>query len=326
MTNVEANGHKTLCSLILYTVAGISMVLTCTFMYSLGKGAGLGMGVTFAIIGFVFDVVKSYSPTLITQIVRKGHMTAIAIGLISAALISISIAASVFSLQNGVNEALSQTKAAKVIEQQTTLLRKEISDLESMKDQQLKVSHITKATDTSFLISKKREELNTILNKSMTVSEDSLLSSLSTPIILIIAIALEVIGIAMSLSLYHLKNGNETKQDIARRNETQVLATIDETVIPSETRHIMTQNKTVQTSVSSTVSDTMYSSVPTKEQIVSDMRASLLKGDCSPTHRSIYQAFRNCIKQKEVKHYLTELEQRNIIRSTGKGGYVLDCS
>ena len=324
MNNTNSDTHKTICSLILYSTAGVSMFLTCTFMYSLGKGAGLGMEVTFVIVGILFDVAKSYFPTLITKIMNKGHITALILGVITAAFVITSVAASVFSLQAGVQDALSQTRSAKVLQLQISSIKKEISDLELLKTRQLSVNHISKASNTALLISEKRDELNNTLAKSTHVSEDSLLSSFSTTIILIISVSLEVLSIAMALSLYHLKTNAETSRDIIRQDETREHIHVVETTNPTETSHVLMQNKTVKTSMSSTVSDTTYSALTTKEQIIADMRASLLKGECTPTHRSLYNAFRSLIKQKEVKSYLVELEQRNVIKPTGKGGYSLN--
>ncbi|WP_237363990.1 hypothetical protein [Vibrio marisflavi] len=312
MNNIENNFlHKAFCYLILYTTAAISMYLTVSFMYSLGGSAG--MAVAFAFIGVVFDTVKSYTPTLITKIVRKGQGTALLLGVISFALIALSTAASVFSLQNGIESALSETKAAKVTQLKIQSLRDEIAGLETLRAKQLSVTQVTPAAKTTEEITSKREQLSKELGKSASVTSDSLLSSFSTPIILIIAISLEVISIAMTLCLAQLSKSSMAQRYAAVQGAAPVRMESSETRDETEIRE---ETKTVKTSVSSTVS-----SVVTRKDIIDYMCVALRNGDCSPSHRSIFHEFRTYVKQKEVKGYLEELASMQVIRPTSNGSY-----
>ena len=168
------------------------MFLTVSFMYHLGSSAGLTMAIVFALIGCVFDIVKSYSPTLISKVIGKGQATVILLGVISATLVSISVAASVFSLQNGINAALSQTKVSQATQLRIESLKNDIADLVALQKKQLSVNQISKANMTIATLAQKRSELSNIAQQAATVSNNSLLASFSTPIILAISIALEV--------------------------------------------------------------------------------------------------------------------------------------
>lgn len=324
MNNIENNdSHKAFCTLILYITAGISMFLTVSFMYHLGSSAGLTMAIVFALIGCVFDIVKSYSPTLISKVIGKGQATVILLGVISATLVSISVAASVFSLQNGINAALSQTKVSQATQLRIESLKNDIADLVALQKKQLSVNQISKANMTIATLAQKRSELSNIAQQAATVSNNSLLASFSTPIILAISIALEVISIAMTLCLYHLsrKEGGQSSEVIAKEPISTHLQA--QTRFETQETHVYTQSKTRQTSTTSVSNHSQYKSTPPDKKIIENMKTALIKGECVPTHRSLYNAFRGVVRQKEIKKYLCELAQREVIKEGHNGCYTL---
>jgi len=283
-------------------------------MYSLGKGTGLA--ITFSILGLLFDAVKNYSPMLILSLLDKNKATAILLSIISLSLVFLSTTASIFSLQNGVDSVLSQSRTAQVAKQKISSLQSEIENLETLRTRQLNVDHITQASTTSQLIAKKRAALSKAMDTSVNIKSDSLLASYSTLIVLTISIALEVLSLAMTLCLHHLSAKKYSKQGVA----------LEQTPKVSQNMEVGESSILVEEAKSEApLGDGMNRaySVLVNPRVVEDMQLALIQGRCLPTHRSIYNCFRNTIRQKEVKTYLMELAARNIIRSTGKGGYVL---
>ncbi len=319
MNTIQNNDyHKTFCTLILHITAGISMFLTLSFMYHLGSSAGVMMAIAFALIGCVFDIVKSYSPTLIGKVFNKGHATVLLLGLISVALISISVSASVFSLQNGIKAALSQTKVSELAQSRLESLKSEINELGALQKKQLTVNQISKANATMKTLSQKRAELSQVEQKAATNANNSLLVSFSTPIILTIAIALEVISIAMTLVLGNLNKRTEESIQSLIQNETQLTASpVNKKVVKK--KHVYIQSETIRTSTTSTISE----SLQPRESIIEDMKAALVKGECAPTYYSLYNSFRGVVKQKEIMSYFNELTHRGVIQEAKRGCYTV---
>ncbi|MEH0691065.1 hypothetical protein H4F17_18720 [Vibrio cholerae] len=208
------NTHKAFCYLILLTSAAVSLYLTVTFMYDLGKGIGIPL--VFCAIGVVFDTTKSYLPTLFTKMLGRSPITALLIGALCLALVAVSGLASIFSLQSGIDSALTQSKASQLALSKADLLKNEIAGLAELRSTQLRINHVTKANQTSLLISEKNEELNTLLDESLGANDDSLLANFATEITWIVAIGLELITITTTLTLFHL-----TPKNIASNTATQ---------------------------------------------------------------------------------------------------------
>lgn len=310
-TNI--NTHKTFCYLILFTSSAISLYLTINFMYELGLSAG--MPVIFAMVGLVFDAFKSYSPTLAEKIVSRGQVTALLLAALSVALIGVSGAASVFSLQNGIDTMLSDSKAAKTAQLKVEAIQSEIAGLENLRSTQLSINHVSKASNTSTLISQRTSELNEAIEEASNANDNNLLSSFSTELVLIVAVGLEAIGIAMTFVLFHLNREttqrNELKQDEIGYPKSPVFAGF-----APETQSKTTQVQTQQPEVT-------FVAATTHEQILENMKVAFLSKSIEPKHRDVWEAFKGVIKQKEIKKYLEELANRNVLKRLDNGSYVL---
>ncbi|EMJ7310145.1 hypothetical protein V7985_004859 [Vibrio parahaemolyticus] len=308
----NTNTHKTFCYLILFTSSAISLYLTINFMYQLGLSAG--MPVIFAMVGLVFDAFKSYSPTLVAKIVSRSQVTALLLATLSVGLIGVSGAASVFSLQNGIDTMLSDSKAAKAAQLKVEAIQSEIDGLEELRSTQLSINHVSKATNTSNLISKKTSDLNEAIEAASSATDSNLLSSFSTQLVLIVAVGLEAIGIAMTFVLFHL-NRETVQRNTARQDETNYPESPVSAGFATETQRKTTQIETLP--------EVTFVAATTHEQILENMRVAIQSKSIEPKHRDIWQLFKGVIKQKEIKKYLEELANRNVLKRLDNGSYVL---
>ena len=53
------------------------------------------------------------------------------------------------------------------------------------------------------------------------------------------------------------------------------------------------------------------------------MRVALVSGTIEPKYRSIWDNFKGCIKQREIKLYLEALAERKILKRQKNGSYQL---
>jgi hypothetical protein len=315
MNNTDNNNiHKAFCYLILLTSAAVSLYLTVTFMHDLGKGIGIPL--VFCAIGVVFDITKSYLPTLFTKMISRSQLTALLIGALCLALIAVSGAASILSIQNGIDIALSQSKSSQIALSKAEVLKNEIAGLTELRSTQLRINHVTKANQTTLLISQKNEELNALLDESLGANDDSLLSTFATEITWIVAIGLELITITTTLTLFHLTPKN-TASNTATQSQTEPSATPVFTGETRETQPILRQNETLP--------EVTFQASTTREQTLENLKTAFVSGAVRPTHRSIWQHFKDtgAIKQKEIGSYLSELADRNILTRNGSGSYSL---
>ncbi len=316
MNNTENhNLYKIFCYAIYISVAGISLYLTYQFMDELGEAAG--MPFVFAAVGIVFDLFKSFSPALFVKVSGRCQITALLIAALSAGLIIISASASIFSLENGVDQILSESKANKATQLKIDLVSSELDSLKTLHAEQLAITHTTAAKGTMSLISQKTDELNKLIDLSATspASDGNLLSMFSTEIVYIIAIGLELISVSMTLVLFHLNQEatprNELKQDETNSPESPVF-----TGFAPETQSKTTQVQTQQTEFT-------FVAATTHEQILENMKVAFLSKSIEPKHRDVWEAFKGVIKQKEIKKYLEELASRNVLKRLDNGSYVL---
>ncbi|EHA6961815.1 hypothetical protein JMC51_004314 [Vibrio parahaemolyticus] len=316
MNNTENHkAYKFFCYAIYLSAAGISLLLTYKFMNELGKAAG--MPFVFAAVGIVFDLFKSFSPALFVKVSDRCQITALLIAALSAGLIFISASASIFSLENGVDQMLSESKANKATQLKIDLVSSELDSLKTLHAEQLAITHTTAAKGTMSLISQKTDELNKLIDLSATspASDGNLLSMFSTEIVYIIAIGLELISVSMTLVLFHLNQEatprNELKQDETNAPETPVF-----TGFAPETQSKTTQIQTQQPEL-------IFAAATTHEQILENMRVAIQSRAIEPKHRQIWDAFKGSIRQKEVKEYLQELANRNVLKRLDNGSYVL---
>lgn len=316
MNNTENHkAYKFFCYAIYLSAAGISLLLTYQFMNELGEAAG--MPYIFAAVGIVFDLFKSFSPALFLKVSDRCQITALLIVALSAGLIIISASASIFSLENGVDQILSESKANRATQLKIDLVSSELDSLKTLHAEQLAITHTTAAKGTMSLISKKTDELNKLIDLSATspASDGNLLSMFSTEIVYIIAIGLELISVSMTLVLFHLNQEatprNELKQDETNDPESPVF-----TGFAPETQSKTTQVQTQQTEIK-------FVAATTHEQILENMRVAIQSRAIEPKHRQIWDAFKGSIRQKEIKEYLQELANRNVLKRLDNGSYVL---
>lgn len=316
MNNTENHkAYKFFCYAIYLSAAGISLLLTYQFMRELGEAAG--MPFVFAAVGIVFDLFKSFSPALFVKVSDRCQITALLIAALSAGLIIISASASIFSLENGVDQILSESKAGKATQLKIDLVSSELDSLKTLHAEQLAITHTTAAKGTMSLISQKTDELNKLIDLSATspASDGNLLSMFSTEIVYIIAIGLELISVSMTLVLFHLNQEttprNELKQDKTNAPESPVF-----TGFAPETQSKTTQVQTQQPEIT-------FVAATTHEQILENMRVAIQSRAIEPKHRQIWDAFKGSIRQKEIKEYLQELANRNVLKRLDNGSYVL---
>ncbi|HCG9688677.1 TPA: hypothetical protein NJ900_004412 [Vibrio parahaemolyticus] len=305
--------HKGFCYLLLFTSGAISLYLTCNFMREIAPSSA-GMPYIFMAVGVVFDVFKSYAPTLVAKIVSRSRMTAALLVVLSLCLTGVSGAASVFSLQNGIDTMLSDSKAAKAAQLKVEAIQSEIDGLEELRSTQLSINHVSKATNTSNLISQKTSELNEAIEQASNASDNNLLSSFSTVLVLIVAVGLEAIGIAMTFVLFHF-NRETAERNTARQDETNYPESPVSAGFATET-----QRKTTQVE---TLPEVKFVAATTPAQILENMRVAIQSKSIEPKHRDVWQAFKGVIKQKEIKKYLEELANRNVLKRLDNGSYVL---
>lgn len=309
------NQFKIFCYAIYLSAAGISLLLTYQFMNELGEAAG--MPFIFAAVGIVFDLFKCFSPALFLKVSDRCQITALLIAALSAGLIIISASASIFSLENGVNQILSESKANRATQLKIDLVSSELDSLKTLHAEQLAITHTTAAKGTMSLISQKTDELNKLIDLSATspASDGNLLSMFSTEIVYIIAFGLELISVSMTLVLFHLNQEatprNELKQDETNSPESPVF-----TGFAPETQSKTTQVQTQQTEFT-------FVAATTHEQILENMRVAIQSRAIEPKHRQIWDAFKGSIRQKEIKEYLQELANRNVLKRLDNGSYVL---
>ncbi|MEP8042566.1 hypothetical protein ABJY94_23515 [Vibrio parahaemolyticus] len=306
--------HKDFCYFILFTSGAISLYLTCNFMREIAPSSA-GMPYIFMAVGVVFDVFKSYAPTLVAKIVSRSRMTAFLLVVLNLCLIVVSGAASVFSLQNGIDTMLSDSKAAKAAQLKVEAIQSEIDGLEELRSTQLSINHVSKATSTSNLISQKTSDLNEAIEAASSATDNNLLSSFSTELVLIVAVGLEAIGIAMTFVLFHL-NRETAQRNTARQDETNSPESPVFTGFAPETQSKTTQVQTQQTEFT-------FVAATTHEQILENMRVAIQSRAIEPKHRQIWDAFKGSIRQKEIKEYLQELANRNVLKRLDNGSYVL---
>ncbi|HCG6874937.1 TPA: hypothetical protein NJ268_004455 [Vibrio parahaemolyticus] len=316
MNNTENHkAYKFFCYAIYLSAAGISLLLTYKFMNELGKAAG--MPFVFAAVGIVFDLFKSFSPALFVKVSDRCKITALLIAALSAGLIIISASASIFSLENGVNQILSESKANTATQLKIDLVSSELDSLKTLHAEQLAITHTTAAKGTMSLISQKTDELNKLIDLSATspASDGNLLSMFSTEIVYIIAIGLELISVSMTLVLFHLNQEatprNELKQDETNYPESPVFTGFAPET-QSKTTQVQTQHPEVR-----------FVAATTHEQILENMRVAIQSRTIEPKHRQIWDAFKGSIRQKEIKEYLQELANRNVLKRLDNGSYVL---
>ncbi|EHU0358681.1 TPA: hypothetical protein NJ054_004349 [Vibrio parahaemolyticus] len=262
----------------------------------------------------VFDAFKSYAPTLVAKIVSRSQVTALLLAVLSVGLIGVSGAASVFSLQNGIDTMLSDSKVAKAAQLKVEAIQTEITGLEELRSTQLSINHVSKAANTTNLISQKTSDLNEAIEAASSATDNNLLSSLSTELVLIVAVGLEAIGIAMTFVLFHL-NRETAQQNTARQDETNYPESPVSAGFVTET-----QRKTTHVE---TLPEVTFVAATTPEQILENMRVAIQSKSIEPKHRDVWQAFKGVIKQKEIKKYLEELANRNVLKRLDNGSYVL---
>lgn len=284
-------------------------------MYQLGLGAGAP--IVLALIGVAFDLFKIYAPTLIAKVFNRSHITTLLLMVLSVSLMAISATASIFSLNHGIDALLSQSQSAKIAEQTTVNLRQEILGLNQLRDSQLSIHYVTPAAHTTELIDQKNEQLNKALIDSKDSGSNNVLSQYRNEILYIVSIGLELISVAMTLTLFHLQCENKG-QNNQKRDETVSVSNL-----VSSSLAVGVEGKLKPFETDGAIPEAAFVAATTREQVLENMRVALLSGSVEPKYRSIWDSFKDCIKQREIKVYLEELAERNILKRQNNGSYQL---
>ncbi|CAH0530727.1 hypothetical protein CTH30272_03069 [Allocatenococcus thiocycli] len=322
-------GIRAFCTTILAASAITSAYLTVTFMFSLGTAAGLGA--VFGVSGLILDITKTFAPSLMSRLVSKNMITTLLLGSLTLTLMGISTAASIFSLQNGVNNALRTSNAAQIASKKASNLEAEIKSLNELKTKQLSINFVTKADATQKLINTKNSELNALLDQTNGANDDSFLAKFSTEIVFIIAISLEIISAMMTLCLHNLKttmyytgNTHEAELDTNRQYPSKTPISQGETAETLDKLSTKNSKNTGQGETTLITPDKeIVFAAKVREQILEELKCAVVAGLCKPTHREIRQKFGSMIKQREIKNYLEALAERNVLVATDNGSFRL---
>ncbi|EGR0997161.1 hypothetical protein EHJ37_19750 [Vibrio parahaemolyticus] len=258
-------------------------------------------------------------------------ITTLLLGCLTLSLMGISTAASIFSLQDGVNNALRSSNAAQIASQKASNLQAEIQSLNELKTKQLSINFVTKADETQKQINIKNTELNALLDQTNGANDDSFLGQFSTEIVFIIAISLELISAMMTLCLHCLQKNvytnlttEETGRDTNRQFPPQSLISQGETgeTLDKLSTKISKKSGQGETTLITPENEIVFAA-KVREQILEELKCAVVAGLCKPTHREIRQKFGNMIKQREIKNYLEALAERNVLVATENGSFRL---
>ena len=196
-------------------------------------------------------------------------------------------------------------------------LRQEILGLNQLRDSQLSIHYVTPAAHTTELIDQKNEQLNKALIDSKDSGSNNVLSQYRNEILYIVSIGLELISVAMTLTLFHLQCENKG-QNNQKRDETVSVSNL-----VSSSLAVGVEGKLKPFETDGAIPEAAFVAATTREQVLENMRVALLSGSVEPKYRSIWDSFKDCIKQREIKVYLEELAERNILKRQNNGSYQL---
>lgn len=306
---------KLFCSLILSMSAVISCYLTVEFMYSIGTVGQTAL--IFGLVGFCLDSVKSFAPSLAIQLAKRNKAVSGVLTIFCLTLMLISATASIFALQNGVENALKASASARVAQQKMQVLKKEIHDLEVLRTHQIDINYITTSAKTTDLIAHKNNEFMSLMTEASGAKNQSFLATYSHIVVYTVAVALEVIAVMMTMSLFCLRQ-QKTKQDSNTQHETppspttckQIVKPVDSRQSEATPSEIELHRQKKRVAFAET----------TRTQILEELKCALITKVCNPTHRSILGVFASVIKQKEVSGYLKDMETLGVVeRISGQG-------
>lgn len=315
--NNNITALKLLSTSLLLSAGAVSLYLTSTFMFSLGKEMSQAMAITFVVVGIIFELFKSFSPTLLMKLAPRHQFLSIGIVLLSLSLVFMSGCASIFSLQAGVDDLLSNSKASQVALTKADIVRKEIDALQSLQQKQIEINHITAANKTSTQIAVKNDQLTSLIDQSVDASDSSLIGQFSTYIILTIAVGLELVIIILSC-VNHALNNQNTNGLTQKHDETTPSQPLVSQGFAVSQPLISKQSQTAEA-----LPEVVWQASTCKEQTLLNLATSIQSGAVEPKHRSVFQAFKGYIKQAEVGEYLAKLAEMNILKRLENGSYVL---
>lgn len=275
------------------------------------------MAITFVAVGIIFELFKTFAPTMLMKLAPKHQFLSIGIALLSLSLVVMSACASIFSLQAGVDDLLANSKASQAAVAKADILRKEIESLQALQATQIDANFITAANKTSALIAEKNTDLTTLIDQSMNASDDSLIGQFSTYIILTIAIGLELVIIILS-GVSHALNNQNTNGLIQKHDETTPSQPLVSQGLAMPQPVIIRQPQTTEA-----LPEVVWQASTCKEQTLLNLATSIQSGAVLPKHRSVFNAFRGVIRQNEVGEYLSKLAEMNVLKKLDNGGYVL---
>ncbi|HIF9315442.1 TPA: hypothetical protein ACX6Q1_003804 [Photobacterium damselae] len=306
---------KVTCTLIVSVAAAISAILTCQFMYNLGITTGTP--ILFATIGILLDSTKTLCPAFAAKILNKNIPSAIAVALFGIVLSLISVSASIFALNNGIDAAQQNSREYIAVTKQITNIESEISSLKSLSIEQAKANQITKSSQTLSLISAKNKELATLLNKQSHTTGDNLIAQYGHQISIIVAVSLELVTVLITLVLHFL---NTSKYTQLQTDTQSVITSVNTPNAPIRTVHTHTPDFIKNTLTTATPANTIFVA-KTDVQTLEEVKAAIQQGAVKPSHRGIRSAFK--LSQSQIKSILDQLKNDGVLESWNNNGYRL---
>lgn len=289
----------------------VSAVLTCQFMYQLAQDAGASP-ILFAIIGLLLDGTKTYCPSLASRLLNKSMITALLLCVFTLGLSAISLSASVFAIDSGVESARENSREYTAYTKQITLLEDEIASLKALAVQQQDANQITKSSQTLTLVSAKSTTLAKLISEQATIKPAGLLSQYGNYISITIAALLEMLTLLLTLSLHHLKPNTYTS---VRLDTPSVPSPVNTGGTPVNTLTVADASETV-TPILKTPEVFV---AKTESQIFAEVKAAIVNGVVNPTHRGINKMFK--LKQEDIQQILAALYDEGVLDHKNEKGY-----
>ncbi|WP_210499379.1 hypothetical protein [Vibrio crassostreae] len=297
-------------------------------MSNITTGTPLYITYAFIFVGVGLDLVKSLSPALAFRLKEQSEFAAGIFFIIMILIMSLSFAASTYSLQNGITKSLEGSQRAQIATAKVKAIQSEIRTLESLHSTQIDANHITKASETSVLISEANSKLTTLLDQTSGANSDTFLSKFSSVIAYTIAASLELICLAMTLALHHLKAPQritETQQNTMNHGDTELVSNYPQTPVSiGETGVATIQACSPSASKQNiVVHQAEVFTKRTEEQIIQELKQALVAQEITPTQRSVYSKFKADMTQRQVPYFLGKLADLGHLIAQENGQYKL---
>lgn len=302
-------GYRATCTSLLAIGAIVSAILTCQFMHQLAIDAGASP-LLFAAVGILLDSTKTLCPALASRLINRSMVTALLLCAFTITLSAISVSASVFAIDSGIESAQKNSREYTAYSKQIVLLEDEITSLKALAAQQQDANQITRSSETLAVVSAKATTLSKLISEQATIKPSGLLSKYGNHISIIIAVSLEL----LTLALHQLKN---TSYTAAHSDTPSVQNPLNMHGTPANTLALAGTNNTV----TPLLKTPEIFVAKTESQTLAEVKAAVISGVVKPSHRGIKSMFK--IPQEQIKNILEILHNEGLLEPWNNGGYRL---